>query len=217
MLTLATMFTLVGVALAAPAPVVDCPAPAKWTVSATNTLVCSGTTTTPPPECTTDCNPPPECTTDCTPPPSGGDVCTSSDAKSANVWGNPTVYSWDVAPFVHQTIAFQIKVPSNATGNSLRTSSWVEYTTGKFQREAAFSKVACSFAPADALANGYGGKLTTTGNVAPSFIYKIGSPSGTATGLTPGQTYWINIRNRDQSGANNCTVPDCAMRGNVPD
>ena len=85
-------------------------------------------------------------------------------------------------------------------------------------RYAVFSNKPCDFTPANALKNSMGSAFTSKDTVGFSFIYRIGPPGATSAGLTPGQTYWINVKNTYGDGVSpTCGGADCSMRGNIPD
>jgi hypothetical protein len=110
-------------------------------------------------------------------------------------------------------ISVRLVAPSTMSGT--KTSSWSEFGSAPTFREAVLSTQPCSFDDATVLKNGYGQSQHFFVN-APSFKYKLGSPGGFAAGITAGQNYYINIRNRDAAGLNTCSISDCRMRGGLP-
>jgi len=143
--------------------------------------------------------------------------CPAGSLLIPDTWGKSEVATAQYGVFNNQAMAIKIAVPLTATGTKLRTTSWVEYQTGPVVRLAYFSNKACSFDPKDALKNQMGSAFISKDTIRFSFIYRIGTPTSSAAGLTPGQTYWINVKNTYGDGVSPTCSGDCSMKGSVPD
>ena len=143
--------------------------------------------------------------------------CPSGTVTIDGVWGNTSIDTAEFGGFVDNILSIRVAPPSTATGSSTRTSAWVEFGASGTVREAVFSTQACDFSSTNALKSSLGAPFMSSNQNGVTFKYTItGSSSFTVAKLTPGQSYYINIRNRYPSGANSCTQADCRMRGGVP-
>jgi hypothetical protein len=91
----------------------------------------------------------------------------------------------------------------------------VEYIAGQTLREATFSTVPCDFSADKALKSANGLAFVSSNQIGVSFKYTIGAATNSAAGLTPGGSYYINMRNRLPDGTSSCST-DCIMRGGLP-
>ena len=132
-------------------------------------------------------------------------------------WGKDAIVTAEFGTFSTNIMSIRVTPPANwAPGTSTKTSSWVEFQDAGTVREAVFSKMPCDFTTTNALRSSSGGAFRILDAISPSFKYKLNSPSTTAAGLTPGTSYYINIRNYWSSGALSCTSGSCNMRGGLP-
>lgn len=132
-------------------------------------------------------------------------------------WGSTAINTFDYGYFGPNILSVRVTVPANATGTNTRSSSWVEYGTAPFVREAVLSTAACDFSNTNALRNGFGQPMRSAPNaVSFAFQYTLGPAGRFATRLTPGQTYYVNVRNRFSDGSLSCPLTSCAMRGGFP-
>jgi len=193
---------VVGLALAAPPPAVDCPAPAVWSVTATNTLVCAGVPPVTPPD------------------PGGGgtdpvtDECTSSALRINDGWGKEAIETSRYGTFKDNVLAIKVAPPVGWTGDAY--ASWVEYQAGPFNRVAIMTTIPCSFDKSKALKYSGGQPVFSGNSNRPAFRYRAGAAASGDAGLTPGNVYYLNIKNANPDGSPNCSVSNCSMRGGVP-
>lgn len=162
-------------------------------------------------------------TLDWQPPPPGADLC-GSYAKVMRVdlvWGG-YVDTNDPGGGLEDdmVLAGRITVPANATGTSIPgVTSAVEHVDGPAARILSISPSACDFRgfepsvypsldPTGAtkpIAWGFG--------INPSVQFALYTMPGNQPKLVPGQTYYINIRNAEFSGAEGtCPSPECNVR-----
>jgi hypothetical protein len=141
--------------------------------------------------------------------------CPSGTVTIDGQWGNTAIATADYGAFDGNMLSIRVAVPANATGTSIRTSSWVEFQSGIVMREASFSTKACDFSAQYALKSLYGAAFKTF-TQRPSFQYSIGPATGTSAGLVAGGVYYINIRNNYSDGSPSCGIGDCSMRGGLP-
>jgi hypothetical protein len=171
-----------------------------------STLTCVPTSAPPPPP------------TDTPPPPTSGTPfagCPSDALMIDGVWGNNAINTFDYGYFGANILSLRIVVP--ATANTSGTSSWVEYGTAPFVREAVLSTVACDFSNTYALKKGSGQPARSSPDtISFSFRYTTGPAGMFTVHLQPGNVYYLNVRNRFSDGSLSCPIPSCAMRGGFP-
>lgn len=170
------------------------------------TLTCVATAPGPGPSPTPTPTPTP------VPTPSPYASCPAGTSVVTGQWGNTAIVTPD---FGTQIVVIEVKVPANFSGT--KTSSWSEFQSGPITREATLSTKPCDFSNASALKNGLGQAAHKIDVISFKFDYRNGTATGFTYGVTPGTTYYINIRNRD--GAGNVTCPagiNCNMRGGLP-
>jgi hypothetical protein len=157
------------------------------------------------------------------PPPTGADFCGNfPKVKRVDlVWGGQFTTNHPDGGFeADMVLVGRIRVPANATGSSTPgLVSAVEYIDGPAGRTMSLSPSACDFRgfqpgvfptpdPSGAsrpMAWGFG--------INPSFQFALSTMSGSQAKVIPGQTYYINIRNRDLSGGPvTCSRPECNLR-----
>lgn len=231
-----SVMMLIGVLHAAPLTR-DCPAGSAWTWNAaTNTATCvPGAAPLPATVLNIDCPAGASwkwsegvatCTRD-TVPPNDADFagCPADAMKIGDGWGESAIETAWYGDFKQQTLSIKVHPPANWNSNSPRSSSWVEYVDGGVVREATFSTRACDFGDSNGhvntLKNGNNQNLTTIGGTSKNvnFSYKTGAPHQYAAVLTPGQKYYINVRNILR-GEPSCNPPggytgSCNMRGSI--
>ena len=130
-------------------------------------------------------------------------------------WGNTAIDTAEWGAFGSNIVSVRLVPPSTFTSTTNRTSSWAEYAAGPTVREAVFSRNPCDFTVANALKTSLGVAQRQVDVIGFYFKYKAGGNSTSAVGLTPGTSYYINIRNFDSGGQPTCTG-DCRMRGGIP-
>lgn len=138
------------------------------------------------------------------PPP---DSCPSDTLRIKGQFGNTAIDTGEFGSFGTNILVVEIKVPADFSGSAQRTTSWVEYGSGPSQRHAVLSTKPCDFTVANAVRSGYGAQVSNGPNRF-SFVYSA-TGGGIAAKLTPGVTYYLNVRNLDCTG-------DCRMRGSLP-
>ena len=173
-----------------------------------NTLTCVTGGTPPPPP------PPPPPDTPSTGTPFEG--CPGDALKIDGQWGRTAISTFDFGYFSSNILSVRVQVPNDATGTSIRTSSWVEYGSGPITREAVFSSAACNFSPTYALKTALGLPAKSVGTTTFSFKYTFGNATTSAVKLVPGGVYYINVRNRYPDGSLSCFQEACSMRGGLP-
>lgn len=143
--------------------------------------------------------------------------CPSNALMINAPWGNTAINTFDYGYFGPNILSLRIVVPTTATINKTRTTSWVEYGTAPFVREAVLSTRACDFSTTYALRKGSGQPAKSAPDtIGFSFSYTLG-PAGTfSVHLEPGQTYYLNVRNYFSDGSLSCPLTSCAMRGGFP-
>ena len=131
-------------------------------------------------------------------------------------WGSNLINTFDYGYFADNILSIKLDVPLGASGNKIRTTSWTEYGSGPVAREAVFSTRPCDFGTQYAVRTGLGAALRMVNVIRFSFTYTVGAPSTYAANLTPGQTYYLNVRNRYPDGSLSCDSLACTMRGSFP-
>jgi hypothetical protein len=130
-------------------------------------------------------------------------------------WGNNAINTFDYGYFGPNILSLRIVVPAGASTS--KTTSWVEYGTAPFARDAVLSTAACDFSNANALKKGSGQVARSAPDTMRfSFNYTTGAPSMFSVHVEPGQVYYLNVRNRFSDGSLSCPIPSCAMRGGFP-
>lgn len=163
--------------------------------------------------CTQDSTPTPPPSTEPPPPAYPYAACPSNTIIINGQWGNNAIETRDYGTFSTNILVVEVSVPANWDAASIKKSSWVEYVDGGAPREAVFSTKPCDFSDLNALKSG--GWPARVFSNQPGFAYKRPGVSGSAYTLTPGTTYYINIRNRYPDGRVSCTS-SCNMRGGLP-
>ena len=156
-----------------------------------STLTCvPATTSTPPP-------------TGTPPPPSSGTPfagCPGDALMIDGAWGNNSINTFDYGYFGPNILSLRIVVPAGASTS--KTTSWVEYGTAPFARDAVLSTVACDFSNTYALKKGSGQAARSAPDTMRfSFNYTTGAPSMFSVHVEPGQVYYLNVRNRFSDGS----------------
>jgi hypothetical protein len=172
-----------------------------------NTLTCVTSGSPPPPP------PPPQTPSSGTP----FEGCPADALKIDGQWGNTAISTFDFGYFSSNILSIRIQVPNDATGDRIRTSSWVAFGAGQVAREAILTTAACDFSNTYALKTSSGGAAHFyPGSTAFSFRYTFGNPTLTAVKFEPGKVYYINARNRYADGSLSCFLESCSMRGGLP-
>ena len=97
----------------------------------------------------------------------------------------------------------RITVPTNATATQLGRIYVAEYFGPPVSREVTLSRSPCDFRALDATGNN--GPLLWAGGVSAGGPIGLGTSSGGAANLQPGQTYYVNVRNRTPDGSISCS------------
>jgi hypothetical protein len=166
---------------------------------------------------------PPACTTDCPPPTGGGGdglpaiTCPAGSMVINGQWGNTAITTADYGAFNQQWLAVEVKVPSSWSSSGIKTSSWGEYQDGGAARTAMFATQPCTFDTRYAMKvkGGTGGNAYSTDSISVGFKYTLAPSENYAVTVTPGTTYWINIKNVYSDGSSSCNG-SCGMRGGLP-
>lgn len=182
--------------------------PATYSVTATNALGTSA-----PASASVTWQPPPQ---------TGADFC----GQYANVvrvslpWGGHLDSHQSGGFPAGAVLVARITVPQNATGTITPGSiSVVEYIDGQAQRIMSLSPSACdfrglqpgTFPPSDP--TGANNPLSWGNGINPNILYKLSGMAGNNPALVPGQTYYLNIRNRNYNdGTVSCTTSTCNVR-----
>jgi len=142
------------------------------------------------------------------PPPAGlcgqfpsalySDVGSDNQVVYSTFFNHAPGFAWNGAWAVRFT------VPSTASSGAFGSLSTSEFNGPPTSREVTVSSTACDFRPTD-LGGASGPLGRAIGNTA-TLTFRIGSGTSTVAGLTPGQTYWFNIRNYNpNSGTITCS------------
>ena len=140
--------------------------------------------------------------------------CPAGTVTIDGQWGNTGIDTAQWGEFGGNIVSVRLVPPAGFSGT--KSSSWSEYGSAPTVREAVLSTVPCDFSNTYALKNGYNQYAHKFDVISFSFDYKAGSPSGFTYGVTAGQSYYINIRNKTSTGLDTCTISDCRMRGGLP-
>lgn len=180
--------------------------PASYAVTATNSLGTSAAAST--------------SVTWTTPPPSGADFCGQyTNVVRANlVWGGYIDTNQNGNFPASAIFVGRITVPQNATGTLPGFVSVVEYIDGQASRTMTISPSSCDFR---GFTPGQGATVDPTGannpmswsfGIYPNSQIGLAGMTGNFPKLEPGRTYYVNIRNRDYSGADSCQTTNCNVR-----
>ena len=163
------------------------------------------------------------------PPPVGADFCGNfSDVKRVDlVWGGQfTTTNPDGGFEDDQILVGRLRVPANATGTSTPgLISAAEFINGPAERTMTLSPSACDFRgfQPDVFPTpdptGAASPMGWSFGINPSMQFALAGMPGNRPKLVPGQTYYVNIRNRAFSGGDvSCTTAECNLRitVNVP-
>jgi hypothetical protein len=157
------------------------------------------------------------------PPPTGADFCGNfPNVKYVNlVWGGQFTTNHPDGGFEDDMVLVgRIRVPSNATGTSVSgLVSAVEYIDGPASRTMSLSPSSCDFRGFQAGVSptpdptGASKPMAWGFGINPSFQFALSGMPGSQAKLIPGQTYYLNIRNRDFNGGGvTCATPECNLR-----
>jgi hypothetical protein len=163
------------------------------------------------------------------PPPVGADFCGNfSDVKRIDlVWGGQFTTNHPDGGFEDdQILVGRLRVPANATGTTAPgLISAVEFINGPAERTMTLSPSACDFRGFQPGVfptpdpTGAASPMGWSFGINPSMQFALAGMPGNRPKLVPGQTYYVNIRNRAYSGGDvSCTTPECNLRitVNVP-
>lgn len=145
-------------------------------------------------------------------PPSGPDFCGSypSVLLSSVGWLDTAVYSsnYTTPPgFAGNGVwAIRVKVPSGATATRTGRVAVAEFNGPPTDREVTVSRFACDFRAVDP--SGGSGPLGFADGSSVTLGLALGASSAGIAGLTPGVSYYINIRNR-RNGQLTCNQDRC--------
>ncbi|MCL4761288.1 MAG: hypothetical protein KJ018_05790 [Burkholderiales bacterium] len=161
-----------------------------------------------------------------TPPPGGADLCGNfPNVKRVNlVWGGFIDTNDPGGGFEDDAILVgRFTVPANASGTTVPgTISVVEHNGPPVQRIMTLSPSSCDFRgftpnvfpPTDS--TGSTAPLAWGFGINPSAQFALTGMPGGAPKLVPGQTYYVNVRNRDfTTGSATCQVAECNVRVTV--
>jgi hypothetical protein len=119
-------------------------------------------------------------------------------------------------------IVGRIRVPANAAGTASGVVSVVEYIDAQAARIMTLSPSACDFRgfqpgtypPVDS--TGSRNPLAWSFGINPNIFFSLSTAPGGGAKLVPGQTYYVNLRNRDyNSGQSSCQTGTCNVRVTV--
>ncbi|HVE49098.1 MAG TPA: hypothetical protein VNG69_05705, partial [Casimicrobiaceae bacterium] len=155
-----------------------------------------------------------------TPPASGADFCGSYSQVvrvDLNYGSHFDTYSSGGFP-ANAVFSGRITVPANATSTSSGVVSVVEYIDPQAHRVMSISPSPCDFRGFSANtypsidATGASAPMGWSFGINPNIFYSLAGMPGGGAKLIPGQTYYVNIMNRDYStnqgscGGANCNV-----------
>ena len=155
-----------------------------------------------------------------TPPPAGADFCSQYPqvARVTLNWGG-YIDTNRLGGFPAGAILVgRLTVPQNAKGTGPGLVSMAEYIDGQADRIMTISTSSCDF-------RGFKpGQFPTSDPTGatrpmawsfsnnPSIQFGLMGSAGNQPKLVPGQTYYVNIRNRDYSGEESCKTTTCNVR-----
>jgi hypothetical protein len=159
------------------------------------------------------------------PPPIGADFCGSfSKVRRMDLnWGgfvNTNSTQLGVPGFEGDGVFVgRIRVPANASGTSIPgLVSIVEFINGQAQRHVTLSPSACDFRgftagqlPPPTDPTGATRPLAWSFGINPSLSFVLQGMPGQPK-LTPGETYYVNIRNRTMQNTPSCATAECNVR-----
>jgi hypothetical protein len=164
-----------------------------------------------------------------TPPPVGADFCGNfpNVKRVTLVWGGQFTTNHPDGGFEDdQILVGRISVPANATGTTAPgLISAVEFINGPAERTMTLSPSACDFRGFQAGVfptpdpSGASRPMGWSFGINPSMQFALSGMPGSQPKLVPGQTYYVNIRNRAFTGGGvTCTTEECNLRitVNVP-
>ena len=158
-----------------------------------------------------------------TPPPTGADFCGNyPKVKHVDLlWGGQLTTNDPGGGYEHdEVLVGRIRVPSNATASSASgVVSAVEYVDGPAARIMSLSPSSCDFRGFQAGVyptpdpSGASRPIAWGFGINPSIQFGLSTTPGSHPKLVPGQTYYINIRNREFStGSPSCPTAECNLR-----
>jgi hypothetical protein len=138
--------------------------------------------------------------------PPSADLCepfyTAGVITTTMPWRGTQLLSRDEGGFAAEGVwRIRFTVPATAVAGTSGSSNFTEYIDPSAQRTMTLSRQACDFRPVDP--TGISGPLKVAYGTTATVNWTIGTQ---AQQLEPGQTYYINIRNRDPySGVTGCS------------
>jgi hypothetical protein len=148
----------------------------------------------------------------------GGGAFAGCPAGSLTIdgqWGQSAIETAQFGDFTTQILSIRVSPPTGWSSSTAKTSSWAEYRDSPVSREAVFSTQPCDFSTTNALKTSLGIAARSVDVIGFAFKYKTGGGTTSSVSITPGQHYYINVRNLQQ-GQNSCTSGTCNMRGGLP-
>lgn len=142
-------------------------------------------------------------------PPAAPDFCSPYPAvlSSSQDWINGTLtsasfrdppgFAWNGVWIVRITVPFG--TPASSTAGRIFVA---EYDGQPTYRDVSISRFACDFRNVDPAGNN--GPVAQSNGISAGGPFVIGPPSSGMAGLVPGQSYYINVRNRAPDGAISC-------------
>ena len=155
-----------------------------------------------------------------TPPPAGADFCGQYPqvARVTLNWGGYIDTNRAGGFPAGAILVGRLTVPQNAKGTGTGLVSMAEYIDGQAERIMTISTSSCDF-------RGFKpGTFPTTDPTGatrpmgwsfsnnPSIQFALTGAGGNQPKLVPGQTYYVNIRNRDYDGEDSCKTTTCNVR-----
>ena len=155
-----------------------------------------------------------------TPPPAGADFCGQyPQVARVNLnWGGYIDTNRNGGFPAGAILVGRLTVPANAKGTGPGLVSMAEYIDGQADRIMTISTSSCDF-------RGFKpGQFPTSDPTGatrpmawsfsnnPSIQFALSGAAGNQPKLVPGQTYYVNIRNRDYSGEDTCKTTTCNVR-----
>jgi hypothetical protein len=120
------------------------------------------------------------------------DVGTGS-VVAYTTFSEPPAFAWDGAWAVRFT------VPATATSGAFGALQVAEFGGPPTFRDVTLSTTACDFRATDPA--GVSGPLAAAAGLTPQITFVAGAPMPPTVGLTPGATYYFNVRNYQRSAA----------------
>ena len=155
-----------------------------------------------------------------TPPPAGADFCSQyPQVVRMNLnWGGYIDTNRNGGFPGGAILVGRLTVPQNAKGTGPGLVSMAEYIDGQAERIMTISTSACDFRGFKAGAFPASDPTGATRPMAwsfsnnPSLQFALSGAGGNQPKLVPGQTYYVNIRNRDYDGEESCKTTTCNGR-----